>query len=141
MVKNKFEISFASNIYKAKEIINDSLTFIKENISNLSNEDFHDLKLIFCELLFNAIIHGNKQDIKKNVSLSIEIDKNTIFAIIADEGPGFDYKKLISNLDNSDNLFEENGRGIKLVLSLTDKVSFNLCGNEIKIYKKVGSNG
>lgn len=141
MVKNEFKISFSSNIYITKEIVNNSLNFIKENIPNLSNEDLYDLKLILCELIFNAVIHGNKEDIKKNVSLSIEIEKNIVYISITDEGPGFDYMKLLNKLHNSDNLFDENGRGIKLVLSLVDNISFNICGNEIKIHKKVALNG
>lgn len=141
MVKNKFSVSFSSNVYKVKTIVNDSLNFIKENLLNLSYDDLYDLKLILSELLFNAIIHGNKEDTKKNVSLTIEINNNMIYAVIADEGPGFDYMGLLARLQASDNLFDENGRGIKLVLSLTDKLLFNHVGNEIKFYKKVNYNG
>ncbi len=141
MIQNKFDISFSSNIYKVNEIVKDSLSFIQLSFPKLDDDDLIELKLILCELLFNAIIHGNKKDIKKNVTLSIEIKGSSIFTVITDEGPGFDYTKLLRELKTTDNLFEENGRGIKLVLSLVDNISFDMDGSAIKFCKKVASNG
>lgn len=139
--KSKFEISFSSNIYIVKEIVSDSLSFIVLNLPNLTEDDLSDLKLILCELLFNAVIHGNKEDIKKTVSLSIEIRNSTIYTVVSDEGTGFDYMKFLEELDTDKNLLSENGRGIKLVLSLVDNVSFDMDGSAIKFSKKVASHG
>jgi len=139
MVKSKFEVRFSSNIYKAKQTVDEALSFIKESIKTLSLDDLYELKLILCELVYNAVIHGNKSNAEKNVNLMIEINGNHIFAAISDEGTGFDYTKLLSKLQYNDteSLYSETGRGIKLVLSLVDKISFNLKGNEIKFCKKV----
>lgn len=141
MLKNRLEISFISDLYKTKEIVNYSLNFVKKNIPALSADELNELKLILCELLFNAVIHGNHEDSEKNVYLYMEITENTVIAVISDEGTGFDYTDILENADNADNIFNENGRGIKLVTSLVDKFSYNPDGNKIKFHKKVASNG
>ncbi|MFQ5628471.1 MAG: ATP-binding protein, partial [bacterium] len=72
----------------------------------------------------NAIIHGNKQDQKKKVYLNIFIDNNTLKVVVQDEGKGFNPESLPDPLD-PDNLLKESGRGIFILKSLMDDVSFD----------------
>ena len=139
MMESKYEAAISSKIINAKTLTNDCMVFINKNISDPSPDDIQDIKLVLSELLYNAVIHGNHQDETKRVSISVKIVKNILFVRICDEGAGFDYNHIISPKKNTkaEDLFMESGRGIKLVMALVDKLSFNI----IKFSKKVGSNG
>jgi anti-sigma regulatory factor (Ser/Thr protein kinase) len=60
---------------------------------------------------------------------------------VADEGVGFDYLHLLARIREDDDLMSEGGRGIRLVYSLTDRLSFNVTGNAIYVSKKVALHG
>jgi serine/threonine-protein kinase RsbW len=135
------ELSFSSELYHVKQIVRKVLAFLKASMPDLSSEDQMDLRLVFSELLYNAIVHGNKGDISKSVQLIVEIIDGIIYASIADEGVGFDYLRLLAHIREDDNLASECGRGIRLVYSLTDQIAFNVNGNAIHFYKKVASHG
>lgn len=137
----KFTKTFTSEVYIVGSIIQELMGFLSKCIPSISVEDSYDLRLIYSELLFNAVIHGNNKDCNKYVTLSVEIlPSNIVFSSIEDEGEGFDYNNLLNECStptNECNIFNENGRGIKLVSCLTDKLSFNPIGNQIKFYKRV----
>ncbi len=136
----KFTKVFKSDVSDINDIIQELMLFLSKNLPAISSEDKGDLRLIFSELLFNAAIHGNNKDTTKNITLCIEIlPLNIIFSSIQDEGKGFDFGRIMSQNSNKDisNIFNENGRGIKLVSALTDKLSFNSVGNQINFYKRV----
>jgi len=137
MITNRLELCFRSDLFQLKKALDDTINFFKENIPDLPREDFMELKLIYSELLRNAMVHGNGMDPTKQVHLSAEIASNNIYSSVADEGSGFDYSIYLSNLQAKQDLYSETGRGIQLVLGLTDSVSFNKAGNQITFYKRV----
>jgi serine/threonine-protein kinase RsbW len=129
-------MSFYSQISSVKNILNDITKFLADSIDMLSIENKSELKLIFSELLCNAVIHGNKNDPTKLVTIYIEVMSNSVYSIIKDEGEGFDYLELLSRHKDK-SLLNECGRGLWLVYSLSDSLAFNVTGNEIKFYKRV----
>ncbi len=141
MENSKFTKTFTSEVYTVGSVIQELMGFLSKKLPSISLEDHYDLKLIYSELLFNAVIHGNNKDCNKQVTLSVEIlPSNVVFSSIQDEGQGFDYKNLLnecSSVTTDYNIFNESGRGIKLVSCLTDKLLFNSRGNQIKFYKRV----
>lgn len=137
MAIKSMEKSFKSSLPNVKIAVDEALTFVDSNINNLSREDFFDLKLVLNELIINAVIHGNNQDITKKVSIYIEIQpENIIKTVISDEGKGYNYEELILK-DNREFSLDENGRGISLVAALIDTLTFNDMGNVVKFTKKV----
>lgn len=137
MAIKSMEKSFKSSLPNVKAAVDEALTFVDSNINNLSREDFFDLKLVLNELIINAVIHGNNQDITKKVSIYIEIQpENIIKTVISDEGKGYNYEELILK-DNGEFSLDENGRGISLVSALIDTLTFNDMGNVVKFTKKV----
>ncbi|MDR2938695.1 MAG: ATP-binding protein [Clostridiales bacterium] len=134
---NKYKASFRSELEKVKLIINDISLFLANTIPNLSTENQTEFKLIFSELLCNAVIHGNQNDKNKLVDVYIEINGGYVYSIVSDQGPGFDYISCLNSLENDSSLYKETGRGIRLVCSLSDTISFNPKGNIIKFQKKV----
>ncbi len=141
MTLSKFEATFPGELLKVREVVRDALCFIEQALPCLTESERFDLKLIYSELLNNAVIHGNKRDKSKSVHLMIEVHGGNINSVICDEGVGFDYLRLLSKEEDPDRYTSESGRGIKLVYSLTDSLTFNQQGNEIKFYKRVKHNG
>jgi serine/threonine-protein kinase RsbW len=139
--KKHFNITFPSEIDKVKSILADIMSFLRENLPSIKECDKYDLRLIYSELLCNAVIHGNKNDSNKKVRLSIEITGNTISSSVTDEGSGFDYLSLLEEAKQENNLYKDHGRGILLVYSLSDEIILNAKGNKITFRKKVGLNG
>ena len=141
MTQNKFDVSFQSDIYKVNDIVDNSLRFLKNNFPLLNDNNLMEFRLIFCELLFNAVIHGNKQDAGKNVFFSINVTGGYVNSIVSDEGNGFDYNKALKISCMAENIFLESGRGIRLVKSLVDRLDFDTNGSTVKFCKKVESDG
>ena len=139
-LKQNLDLTFCSELLNVKQVVKKTLFFLQSAVPNLSHEEQTDLKLVFSELLYNAVVHGNKSDINKNVHLNIEVENGTIIGRVSDEGKGFDYNEVLEHIDEQD-LGNECGRGIRLVYSLTDKLVFNISGNAIRFYKKVAADG
>ena len=60
-----------------------------------SQELYGNILISTLEAVNNAIIHGNKKDPEKKVSINIELkDSNCLIVKISDEGNGFDYTNL-----------------------------------------------
>lgn len=111
------------------------------------------------EAVANAIIHGNLEvtsDLRREDrsayerqieerrrqapwsrrSVTIEATETvrTVKYVIEDQGKGFDHRKLPDSQD-PENLLEIAGRGIYLIRTFMDKVTFNKAGNRITILK------
>lgn len=71
----------------------------------------------------NAIIHGNKKDPNKKVSIEFNWSGNKLTIRIRDEGNGFNPDNLENPL-HPDNLLKESGRGIFIIEKLMDDVRF-----------------
>ena len=127
----------------AKEVVHQIILFLNHHFPNMVSEDLFDLRLIMSELLYNAIIHGNKSDHLKQVHVNINLCENNIYAKISDEGNGFNPNIVLGmGCIQSSESFEssENGRGIRLVEALTDCIRFVDRGNVVEIHKRVKLN-
>ena len=88
------------------------------------------------EALANAIVHGCKKDIGKQVELCVACDKNRgMLIVVRDPGEGFDPTKL-PNPTLGQNIFQSHGRGIYLISQLMDEVHLERGGTEIHMLKK-----
>ena len=76
------------------------------------------------EALANAVLHGNRQDARKNVRVCCACKPDGgILIIVKDEGEGFDPARVPSPLVG-ENIHSEHGRGIYLINLLMDEVRF-----------------
>jgi len=128
-------------LLNVKTIIINTVDFIRLNLLSADENDLYDLRLVYSELLCNAVVHGNKNDARKLVNLTVELLEDMVYSMIKDEGNGFDYENLVTEALTNGDLYKDRGRGIQLVHSLTDAMSFNVTGNEIKFIKKVNLHG
>jgi len=98
----------------------------------LDDDIYGNIMVAVTESVNNAIRHGNKNDKKKNVHLSLSLNDNLIRFIIKDEGIGFDYHNL-PDPTAPENIDKPSGRGIFLMKHLSDEVTFNNEGSEVEL--------
>jgi len=91
---------------------------------NLSEDQQDNFSIAVTEAVGNAIIHGNKTNPKKKVQIVFRPKKDRIEVSVTDQGQGFDLNKISNPLDPK-NLMKESGRGIFILKTLMDEVSFS----------------
>lgn len=121
MTETMQELRFPSvpeNIALVERLIDDL-----RSAGNFQEECYGDVLIAMTEAVNNAIVHGNKMDITKQVLVEYEIQENDLFFRIHDEGPGFDYEN-IPDPTAPENIEKPNGRGVFLMRSLADECEF-----------------
>lgn len=88
----------------------------------ISAEKYNNILLALTEAVNNAIVHGNKNDIHKQIQLEFIITDSYIKVIVTDEGEGFDLNK-VPDPTLPENLLSEHGRGIYIMKHFVDELS------------------
>lgn len=97
------------------------------------NEDLYGNILIAAlEATNNAIMHGNKLDADKEVSIEFNMIDDKLCVKVDDEGPGFNYED-IPDPTAPENIENVNGRGIFLMEKLSDNISFSRNGATVEL--------
>lgn len=111
---------------------------------SLDTDQCFDIKVILCELLQNAIEHGNDCDLSKKIHLDIWFkEQSRVLSItVKDQGCGFNPPKqmnvALSALSKCDPMaMDESGRGLFIVNELCDCMEFNTAGNAITVTKRL----
>jgi len=99
---------------------------------NLSNEIYGNILISVLEASKNAIVHGNKNDINKNVEIEVKTEDKYLTFIIRDQGTGFNFNN-IPDPTAPENIEKANGRGVFLIRKLADDVEFSDEGSLVKI--------
>ncbi len=95
-------------------------------------EHYGDILIAMTEGVNNAIVHGNKLDVNKSVSVEYEKRGKDLFFRISDEGAGFDYENL-PDPTAPENLERPNGRGVFLMRNLADDCFFEENGRIVEL--------
>ena len=125
--------SKAENISIVEKFIDDLKTEL-----NIGDDVYGNILISLTEAANNAMLHGNKGDVSKSVSIGYELDgrgKNLTF-VIKDQGPGFDYNNLPDPTE-PENLEKTSGRGVFLMMQLADMVVFSDNGATIEMQFKI----
>jgi anti-sigma regulatory factor (Ser/Thr protein kinase) len=123
----------------------DSLIMIEALIDELCSthgikEDCYGNMLIaITEAVNNAITHGNKLDVSKNVNLEYESSDNEVLFTIRDQGSGFDYNH-VPDPTQPENITKLNGRGVFLMKNLADEVLFEENGSKVLLRFSISAN-
>lgn len=99
---------------------------------NLDDDIYGNIMIAVTESVNNAIMHGNKNDRTKNVTLSLSLNNNIINFKIKDEGIGFDFQNL-PDPTSPENLDKPSGRGVFLMKHLSDEVNFSNNGSLVEL--------
>ncbi len=134
----KYTVSYPSSSNYLNQV--ESITAKIAKSLQFDESAIDDLSISITELFNNAIHHGNKNDISKDVVITYMQDPSFLVISIKDQGSGFEPEALRDPLA-PENLLAENGRGIYLVKNLVDDVKFRISenGTEVLIYKKLPS--
>jgi len=113
--------------------------FIESKLRKLGidEDQIADIAISVTEAVTNAVVHGNKNDLNKKVTISLKADSSRVEVRVEDEGAGFDPDSIRSPI-SEENLLKENGRGVFILKSLMDKVDFSpgfKKGTRIKMVK------
>jgi serine/threonine-protein kinase RsbW len=91
------------------------------------------------EAVINAMLHGNRQDPKRNVKVTLSTDADHLTAVVTDEGNGFVREETPDPTEEA-NLLRNSGRGLLLMEAFVDKVKFRSLpggGTEVTMIKRL----
>lgn len=97
---------------------------------NIDDEVYGKYMLSVVECVNNAIVHGNKLDRTKKVTIHYHITNQCIEVTIQDQGAGFDPDTL-PDPTAEENIEKECGRGIFLMRNLSDDLKFEDNGRRV----------
>ena len=118
--------------------ITENIRIIESFIDNakerfkLDDDIYGNIMIAVTESVNNAIMHGNKNDRTKSVTLSLSLNENIINFIIKDEGRGFDFQNL-PDPTSPENIDKPSGRGVFLMKHLSDEVNFSNNGSMVEL--------
>lgn len=99
---------------------------------SISSDVYGNILIAVLEAANNAILHGNKLNEDKNVTIKIDNVGNILKFSIQDEGVGFDYQH-VPDPTAPENIENVNGRGIFLMEKLSDKLEFSQNGSIVEL--------
>jgi serine/threonine-protein kinase RsbW len=123
LADNNFFLEIESNpnnLITVEEFVN---YFSKE--LNLNEEKLPGLLLAVTEAVTNAIIHANKCDETKKVTMNVLKDDHKLIITVKDEGKGFDPAK-VPDPTAPENLLKDSGRGLYLMKIYMDELKYNI---------------
>lgn len=110
-------------------------SILSELIANRFNEeDIFAVHLALEEAFINAVKHGNKMDEAKEVKIEYSIAPEKIEITVTDGGEGFN-PDAVPDPRFGENLYKPEGRGLFLMRSYMDVVTFNERGNSVCMVK------
>ena len=122
MAEDKYHLEIESdpnNLITVEEFVN---YFCKD--VHLPDEKLTNVLLAVTEATTNAIIHANKCDKNKKVTIDASVENSKLIIKIKDEGEGFDPGN-IPDPTEPENLLKDSGRGIYLMRVYMDDLQYN----------------
>ena len=121
MAEEKYHLEIESdpnNLITVEEFVN---YFCKD--VNLPDEKLANISLAVTEATTNAIIHANKCDTNKIVTIDAYVENSKLIIKIKDEGEGFEPGN-IPDPTEPENLLKDSGRGIYLMKVYMDDMKY-----------------
>jgi len=97
--------------------------------------DIFAVRMAADEALANAIRHGNRFDPDKSVWVKFCARDSSVTVVVRDEGSGFDYSQL-PDPTAPERIELPCGRGLLIINTYMDEVTFNEQGNEVTMTKR-----
>lgn len=105
-------------------------------------DDLHRMGMAVREAMVNAVVHGNRYNLRKKVHLAIGNNSDRLTVTITDEGEGFDFANLPDPLAE-ENLLRQSGRGLLLIRAFVDDVHLDVVpplGTRVRMTKLLSTN-
>jgi serine/threonine-protein kinase RsbW len=104
-------------------------------VIGISKDNYGKILVSTLEAVNNAIMHGNKLDVSKKVTVEITFLSNELIISVTDEGNGF-IPDSVPDPTIPENIESVNGRGVFLMKRLADEILYNEKGNSVKMIFK-----
>lgn len=166
LLSNMSRAEFCFSLPNNRSLMNEAVKFIQDfalRFGKLPNAERTRLGIALEEALSNSMIHGNlevsselRQDCSdawerqieqrlkqqpyrdRRIEIQIRIFGDQLICQICDQGPGFDVAAVPDPTD-PELLMRPSGRGMLLIRSFMDKVSYNARGNKITLHKNLST--
>ena len=125
----RLQITTGSTHSGLSQLIEQAHSFATKHLNGV-NDETDRAKLLINEVVVNAVKHGNQFDEGKEVFLDIDVCDHRVDIRVEDEGAGFN-PNGVPDPRTSDNIQREHGRGLFLIQSLADEVSFEQEGRRV----------
>lgn len=132
MTKKSLELpSCVSSICELENFVN---TVTRQY--RIKKDKYPDILISLTEAVNNAIVHGNKKDVKKYVKIYINKTPRGLTFVISDEGNGFN-PMSVPDPTAPENIECCGGRGVFLMKQLADRVNYLNNGSTVEISFKL----
>ena len=131
-MQKKIKIGSAIENLRVVENAIDTLT----SEAGISQDSYGKILIGTLEAVNNAIVHGNKSDIKKFVDVQFNLENKNLLVTVTDEGKGFKPSE-IPDPTRPENIELLAGRGVFLMSKLADEIKFNNIGNSVTMTFKI----
>ncbi|RYM34126.1 ATP-binding protein [Brumimicrobium glaciale] len=121
-------VSFTSDIKNIS--VAESLVDAVCKNNSVHEDHYGNILIAVTEAVNNAIQHGNLEDHNKKVLISVKQNSDELCFTVKDAGQGFAFDNL-PDPTAPENIEKESGRGIFLMKSLADKVTFEENGAKV----------
>jgi len=127
-----YKIMIPSDLYYIDRVVR----FVLKKVYAITFNHQYDnsIRMAMVEAISNAIEHGNRFEITRKIEIQVKIDKEKFYASVADEGEGFNVRK-VRDLRTVNREFSDRGRGIFIINKFMDRVWHNEKGNIIYLEK------
>jgi serine/threonine-protein kinase RsbW len=135
--QQRIEITMASRVEYVNLIHAANLEVCR--LLNLDEDTAMNLGLALHEAAVNAVKHGNRLDPALKVVVAFSIRPGELLVTVTDQGAGFDAAG-VEDPRHPGNIEKTNGRGLFLMRSFVDQVSFDFVpgrGMTVSLLKKL----
>jgi serine/threonine-protein kinase RsbW len=132
--------SFASRASAISPFVDRLMTFIRLLMgkSATANEAEDDIETAIHEALSNAVVHGNHEDPKRQVHVTCRCTLDgEVLITVQDEGEGFNGE--VPDPRSPERRLLTHGRGLLIMRTLMDEVSFENNGTVVRLRKRVNN--
>lgn len=109
------------------------------DVFNVNSNYYSNILVALNEAVTNSIIHGNNENAKAEVEITFEAKNKGLFFTVVDEGKGFDFENYPDPTDIEIQDYENIGRGLYLMKSLTDVIAYNEDNGGVELGFKISS--
>ena len=129
----------ASHVAAISPFVEQLMQFIRLLMrrSGMAKNTEGEIEIAISEALANAVIHGNHENAEKSVDVVCRCSLDgEVLIIVRDQGAGFE-SSAVPDPTEPERLFLTSGRGLHLMRSMMDEVSFEENGTVVRMRKRV----
>ena len=131
--------SLVSRAADISPFVDQLMRFIRLFMAKLGipKESEEEIEIAVLEALANAVIHGNCENPEKRVHVMCRCSMDgEVSIVVRDEGEGFD-SRAVRDPTAAQGLLLTHGRGLHLMRTLMDEVSFEENGTVVRMRKRM----